>query len=108
MPSSPVRPRWQGAVQRPRGLLIADHMIVANERHRGRHDERVALIVHDDITEWLQLATGTKMALRTAIGFDYVINACFSDSAPELRNAAEHLSWVDAVGTPVNPKTTAS
>jgi hypothetical protein len=45
-------------------------------KSKGRQDELVDLIVHDDVTEWLQLcpvhkqnATETETALRTTIGF---------------------------------------
>ena len=91
--------------------ITADHAILEKDEHPEALD-RVALIVQDRATNWLQAypdkrhdTKATKAALERFIGPEGKCKYAYTDGSGELRNAMNELEITHDSSTPHRPQT---
>ena len=92
-------------------IVTADHIII-NEDDAGLRGERTALVIKDRGTKWMEChplpdksASVAIQALSHFEGGKSVVEKFYSDNAPELISAAEHMGWTHETATPGRPAT---
>ena len=91
--------------------LTADHKIL-NEDDASRVGDRVALIILDRYTRWLQgYASKSKnhqesmKAFRRFVGPQMTPDHVYTDNSKELEKALEELNWLHDTSTPYRSQT---
>ena len=105
----PIVPRVFG------DAITADHTILGDSTHdsdHSRNGDRVALIVQDRATHWIQgypapskSAAETKMALERFMGPGKGPKYIFTDGSKEFEKARIELEWPGDASTPYRPET---
>ena len=92
--------------------ITADHLICGDEPSRGVDDEKVALVLLDRATRWVEVYPAarkstqeTMQALRNFGDGDGSLENLYSDNAPELLEAAALLGIRHDTSTPYNSPT---
>jgi transposase InsO family protein len=92
--------------------LTADHMIIGNDEHCGRHQEMSSLALLDRGTGTIACyptkhhnTSNTVKALQDFTGPRDVVNLIYTDGAKELAAAAMELGWRRNTATPYRPQT---
>jgi len=91
--------------------LTADHAII-NEDDKSRSNDRVALVIQDRKTHWLQAYPfKTKSAKDTVLGFQRFMGPLgkakyvYSDNSPEIKAAMKELNVLHDTSIPYRPQT---
>ena len=93
-------------------LLTADHAVLGDPREVSRRGDKVALIVQDAATKWIdcypsanKTTAETMKALQNFVGPSDVVKRLYSDNSGELEAAATKLMWRHDTATPNRPQT---
>ena len=91
--------------------ITADHAII-NEDDQSRDEDRVACVIQDQYTHWLQSfashsksAEETNKALRRFLGPQTKAKYGYTDNSKEFKKAFEDLDIVHDTSTPHRPET---
>ncbi len=94
--------------------LIIDHIILEKEEDLSRNGDRVAAILLDLYSKWLEghaaktnSADTTQAAINRFLGPSVAPDYVYSDNSKEIKKAMENLSWADRhdTSTPNRPQT---
>ena len=93
-------------------LIAADHAVLGDPNESSRRGDRVALVVQDTATWWIDCypsahkSTEEAMkALQNFAGAQDVVKRLYSDNSGELDMAATKLMWRHDTATPKRPHT---
>ena len=90
--------------------MMADHMTIRNDKHKGMNGEKYGLLISDEGTKCMEFSgLSTKCADAAEKRLRYFagtvkVKSFYSDNSGELLAAANNIKWVHFTSTPYPPQ----